>query len=160
MLKKKIKYTDYNGVEREEEFLFNLTRAELMEMQMSTNGGLAEMIAALVASQNMPEIIRIFKDIILKSYGEKSLDGKRFMKVDEKGNPLSVQFSQTEAFSTLFMELATDSKAAANFVNGVVPSDMEVSEEQQKAMADKLFGSNSETIQEQLSLNIAEEKTE
>ena len=146
MLKKKIKYTDYNGVEREEEFLFNLTRAELMEMQMSTNGGLAEMIAALVASQNMPEIIRIFKDIILKSYGEKSLDGKRFMKVDEKGNPLSVQFSQTEAFSTLFMELATDSKAAANFVNGVVPSDMEVSEEQQKAMADKLFGSNSETI--------------
>jgi len=160
MLKKKIKYTDYNGVEREEEFLFNLTKAELMEMQMSTNGGLAEMIAALVASQNMPEIIRIFKDIILKSYGEKSLDGKRFMKVDEKGNPLSVQFSQTEAFSTLFMELATDSKAAANFVNGVVPSDMEVSEEQQKAMADKLFGSNSETIQEQLSLNIAEEKTE
>ena len=160
MLKKKIKYTDYNGVEREEEFLFNLTKAELMEMQMSTNGGLAEMIAALVASQNMPEIIRIFKDIILKSYGEKSLDGKRFMKVDEKGNPLSVQFSQTEAFSTLFMELATDSKAAANFVNGVVPSDMEVSEEQQKAMTDKLFGSNSETIQEQLSLNIAEEKTE
>lgn len=142
MLKKSIKYTDYNGVEREEEFLFNLSKAELMEMQMSTNGGLDEMIAALVKTQNMPEIIRIFKEIILKSYGEKSVDGKRFIKVDEKGNPLSVAFSQTEAFSTLFMELATDSKAAANFVNGVVPKDMEVSEEEQRKYTEELLGTS------------------
>lgn len=142
MLKKKIKYTDYNGVEREEEFLFNLSKAELMEMQMSTNGGLDEMIAALVKTQNMPEIIRIFKEIILKAYGEKSLDGKRFIKVDEKGNALSVAFSQTEAFSNLFMELATDSKAAASFVNGVIPKDMEVSEEQQRKFTEELLGTS------------------
>lgn len=140
MLKKNIKYTDYNGVEREEEFLFNLTKAELMEMQMGTNGGLDEMIAALVKTQNMPEIIRIFKEIILKAYGEKSIDGKRFIKIDEKGNPLSVSFSQTEAFSNLFMELATDSKAAADFVNGIIPNDMEISEEQQKKYTEELLG--------------------
>lgn len=125
MLKKKIKYTDFNGVEREEEFLFNLTKAELMEMQMSANGGFAEMISAIVATQNMPEIIKIFKDIVLKAYGEKSLDGKRFMKVDEKGNPLSIAFSQTEAYSNLFMELATDSTKAAEFINGIIPADLE-----------------------------------
>ena len=140
MLKKKIKYTDYNGIEREEEFLFNLTKAELMEMQMSTNGGLDEMIAALVRSQNMPEIIRIFKEIILKAYGEKSLDGKRFIKIDENGRKLSLNFSQTEAFSNLFMELATDSKAAADFINGIVPSDVDVPEDKKRELAERAGG--------------------
>lgn len=140
MLKKTIKYTDYNGVERNEDFFFNLTKAEIMDMQMGTNGGMAEMIAAIVRSQNMPEIIRIFKDMILKAYGEKSVDGKRFVKTDANGQPLSRQFAETEAFSILYMELATDSKAAAAFVNGIIPSDMEVSEEQQKATMKELFG--------------------
>ena len=127
---------------------------------MSSNGGMAEMIAALVATQNMPEIVRNFKDIILKAYGEKSLDGKRFMKTDEKGNPLSVAFSQTEAFSNLFMELATDSKAAASFVNGVIPSDMEVSEEQQKAIQAELFGSTPESNTIEAQVTSPENKTE
>ena len=122
MLKKTITYTDYNDVERTEEFYFNLTKAEVMEMEMSTAGGLAEMIQRIVAAQDAPAIIKIFKDLILKAYGEKSLDGKRFMKVDEYGNPLSKQFEQTEAFSTLFMELATDADAAAKFINGIVPA--------------------------------------
>ena len=154
MLKKKIKYTDYNGIEREEEFLFNLTKAELMEMQMSTNGGLDEMIAALVRSQNMPEIIRIFKEIILKAYGEKSLDGKRFIKIDENGRKLSLNFSQTEAFSNLFMELATDSKAAADFINGIVPSDVDVPEDKKRELAEQIFGSKN------IPEGIVESKTE
>ena len=140
MLKKTIKYTDYNGVERNEDFFFNLTKAEIMDMQMGTSGGMAEMIAAIVRSQNMPEIIRIFKDMILKAYGEKSADGKRFIKTDANGQSLGKQFAETEAFSILYMELATDSKAAAAFVNGIIPSDMEVSEEQQKATMKELFG--------------------
>lgn len=138
MLKKKIKYTDYNGNEREEEFLFNLTKAELMEMEMGTAGGLAEMIKSLIASQNAPEIIKIFKEILNKSYGEKSADGKRFMKTDEKGNPLYIGFSQTEAYSNLFTELATDSKAAAEFVNGIIPKDLEITDEQRKAIEQEL----------------------
>ena len=122
MLKKTITYTDYNDIERTEDFYFNLTKAEVMEMEMSTAGGLAEMIQRIVAAQDAPAIIKIFKDLILKAYGEKSLDGKRFMKVDENGKPLSKNFEQTEAFSILFMELATNADEAAKFINGIVPA--------------------------------------
>lgn len=128
MLSKKIKYTDYNGVEREETFLFNLSKAELMEMELGTAGGLADMIKNIVAAQDTPSIVKIFKKLVLQAYGEKSPDGKRFLKVDEKGNPLSVGFSQTEAYSNLFMELATDADAAAKFVRGIVPGDIDISD--------------------------------
>ena len=132
MLKKTITYEDYNGTERTEDFYFNLTKAELMEMEMSTSGGLAEMIQNIVQAQDAPAIIKIFKDLVLKAYGEKSPDGKRFMKVNDAGVPLSVAFSQTEAYSQLFMELATDADAAADFVNGILPVDPE---EAKKALA-------------------------
>lgn len=118
MLKKNIKYVDYNGVERDEDFYFNLSQAEVTEMELSTTGGLAEMINKVVAAKDVPAIIKIFKDLILKAYGEKSADGKRFIKSAE----LSEAFSQTEAYSILFMELATDDKKAAEFINGIVPN--------------------------------------
>lgn len=118
MLKKSITYTDYNGSERTEDFYFNLTKAEIMEMEMSTTGGLTEMINRIVAAQDAPAIISIFKKLILKAYGEKSPDGKRFIKNDE----LATAFSQTEAYSQLFMELATNADEASKFVNGIVPS--------------------------------------
>ena len=124
MLKKTIAYTDYNGVERKEDFYFNLSKAEIMEMEMSTSGGLTEMIGKIVAAQDTPAIIKLFKDLVLRAYGEKSLDGKRFVKIDENGIPLSRAFSQTEAYSVLFMELATDEEAASEFVNGIVPADV------------------------------------
>lgn len=118
MLKKKITYTDYNGTERTEDFYFNLTKAEIMEMELGTSGGLAEMIQRIVDAQDAPSIIKVFKDLILKAYGEKSPDGKRFIKSTE----ISESFSQTEAYSQLFMEFATDSNAAAEFVNGIMPN--------------------------------------
>lgn len=124
MLKKTITYTDYNGAERKEDFYFNLSKAEVMEMELSTTGGLADMIKRIVAAQDQPAIIKVFKDLILKAYGEKSPDGKRFMKVDANGTPLYIAFSQTEAYSILFMELATNDEAAAKFINGIVPADM------------------------------------
>lgn len=120
MLKKTITYTDYNGTERTEDFYFNLTKAEIMEMELSTSGGLAESIQRIIDAKDAPAIIAIFKDLVLKAYGEKSPDGKRFIKSDE----IATAFSQTEAYSNLFMELATDADAAAKFVNGVVPADM------------------------------------
>lgn len=147
MLKKTIKYTDYNGVERNEDFYFNLTKAEIMEMQMGTTGGFADYIAALVKTQNMPEIVRIFKDIVLKAYGEKSQDGKRFIKTDDNGHSLAKAFSETEAFSILYMELATDSKEAAKFINGIVPQDMEISEEKQQEVMKELFGEGASTVE-------------
>ena len=123
MLKETITYTDYNGVERTEDFYFNLTKAEIMEMEMSTTGGLAEQIQRIVAAQDAPAIIKIFQDLILKSYGQKSLDGKRFVKVNpENGRRLADEFKETEAYSQLFMKLATDADAAAKFVNGIIPA--------------------------------------
>lgn len=120
MLKKTITYTDYNGSQRTEDFYFNLSKAEIMEMELSTTGGLAETIQKIVKAQDAPAIIKIFKELVLKAYGEKSPDGKRFIKSEE----IATAFSQTEAYSQLFMELATDSDAAAKFVNGIVPSDI------------------------------------
>lgn len=117
MLKKTITYTDYKGTERTEDFYFNLTNAEIAEMEMSVNGGFTEMIERIVAAQNAPEIINVFKDLILRAYGQVSLDGRQFIKKAE----LREEFSQTEAYSQLFMELATDSEAAADFVNGIMP---------------------------------------
>lgn len=118
MLKKTFTYTDYNGVERTEDHYFNLSKAELMEMELSTTGGLAEMINKIVAAQDAPAIVKVFKDLVLKAYGQKSADGRRFIKSKE----LTDEFSQTEAYSQLFMELATDADAAAKFVNGIVPA--------------------------------------
>lgn len=117
MVKKTITYVDYNGNERTEDFYFNLSSAEITEMEMSTSGGLTGMIERIISEQNAPAIIKIFKDLVLKSYGQKSLDGKRFIKNDE----LREEFSQTEAYSILFMELATNAEEAAKFVNGIVP---------------------------------------
>lgn len=116
MYKKTITYVDYDENERTEDFYFNLTQAEVMEMELSTSGGMAEMIKGIVAAQDVPEIIKIFKRLILESYGKKSPDGKRFIKSDELTN----EFKQTEAYSKLFMELAQDADAAAEFVNNVI----------------------------------------
>ena len=121
MLKKTITYTDYNEVERKEDFYFNLTKAEIMEMEMSISGGLTEMINRIVAAQDAPAIVKIFKELVLKAYGIKSPDGKRFIKSDE----LALAFSQTEAYSNLFMELATDAEAASEFINKIIPTDMQ-----------------------------------
>ena len=121
MLKKTIPYNDYNGVERTEDFYFNLSKAELMEMEMSISGGLTEMIEKIVATKDAPAIIKIFKELVLKAYGEKSADGKRF---EKKNGALAEAFAETEAYSQIFMELATDADKAAEFVNGIMPSDI------------------------------------
>ena len=120
MVVKKIKYTDFNGVEREEEFMFNLTEAEITEMELTTDGGLSDSIKKIISAQDTPEIIKTFKMLLLKSYGEKSADGRRFIKSDE----LSKEFTQTNAYSQLFMELAYDDKAAVAFINGIIPESM------------------------------------
>lgn len=118
MLKKTITFTDFDDVQRTEDFYFNLSKPELMEMQLSAEGGLEKRIKKIISTQDTKQIIAIFKDIILKSYGEKSDDGKRFIKNQE----LTEAFSQTNAYNELFMELATDDKAAAEFINGIIPA--------------------------------------
>lgn len=121
MIKKTIKYTDYNGVERTEDYYFNLNKAEVVEMEVSVEGGYSNLISRITKSDDIREIVNVLKTIILKSYGQKSIDGKRFMKVDDNGKPLYRQFEDTEAFVELYMELAGDANKAAEFVNAVIP---------------------------------------
>lgn len=120
MLKKTIEYTDFNGVLCSEEFYFNLTKAELVEIELSTKGGFAETLQAIVKSDDGKAIIEKFKEIICMAYGVRSEDGKRFIKSPE----ISKDFTQTEAYSVLFVELATDAEASTAFINALVPADL------------------------------------
>ena len=121
MLKKIITYTDYHGVERTEPFYFYLSKAELMEMELGVTGGMTEMLDKIIAAKDAPSLMKTFKEMIMKAYGVKSDDGKRLIKSEE----LSIAFTQTEAYSVLFMELITDDKAAADFVNGIIPNEIQ-----------------------------------
>lgn len=117
MFIKKIKYTDFKGVEREEEFCFNFTRAEVVNLQLGTEGGFSEKMKRIVEAKDSPAMSKFFTDLILDSYGVISDDGRRFEKSDE----LKTAFKQTEAFSIIYMELATDADLAAEFVKRVFP---------------------------------------
>ena len=120
MLKKTITYEDFNGVERKEDFYFNLSKAEIMEMQFGTVGGLDVMLKKIIDAKDVKSIMDTFKMLILKAYGIKSDDGRRFIKSEE----ISKEFEQTEAYSILYMDLASDDNAAAEFVNGIIPKDV------------------------------------
>ena len=120
MYKKTLKYTDYDGNEREEDFYFNLSKAEILEMQLSVEGGFVSYIQKIISSQDVPSLISVFKELVLKAYGEKSSDGRRFI----KSKDISEAFSQTEAYSDFFMQLVMDSEEATKFVNSIVPADI------------------------------------
>lgn len=117
MVKKTITYTDFNGNQRTEDHFFNLTKAEIMEMEVSTSGGMSNMIDRIISAQDQPTLFKLFKDFVLKAYGEKSPDGRRFVKSEE----LSIAFSQTGAYDQLMQELLSSDEAAAAFVNSFVP---------------------------------------
>lgn len=118
MIKETITYTDYNGTERTEDYYFNLNKSELVEMEFGKQGGFVDYLDRIVKSQDNVEIVKVFKEIILMAYGEKSEDGRRFMKNQE----IRDNFAQTEAYNILFMDIATDEAKAARFINGLVPS--------------------------------------
>lgn len=118
MIKKTIKYTDYEGTEREEDFYFNLTKAEITMMELEQTGGLIRTLTKIMEEQDSKKMIEYFKELVLKAYGVKSPDGRKFIKTQE----VKEDFEFTEAFSEIFMELAFDAEAAANFVNGIMPN--------------------------------------
>lgn len=120
MLKRKIKYEDFNGDMVEETFFFNLSQPELIEMEVEYDRGLGTILKEIVESENKKELIGKFKEIILKAYGKRSEDGKRFIKSDE----LREEFSQTAAYQSFFMELATNDGAAIEFFRGILPANL------------------------------------
>lgn len=129
MLKKRITYTDYDGLQRTEDFYFNLTKSELTEMELTTVGSLRNALQKMVDSNDIVDLAKTFKEIMLKAYGEKSPDGKRFVKSPE----ISVAFSQTPAYDQFFMELFTDVDKMVAFMNGIVPQDLSESAAKQTA---------------------------
>lgn len=122
MLKKSITFEDLDGNSITEDFYFNLSKAELVEMELSEKNGFAASLQRIIDSSDGAEIIHQFKSIILKSVGLRSEDGRRFIKSKE----ISDEFSQTDAYTVLFMELATDADAAGAFVRGIVPAGMDI----------------------------------
>lgn len=120
MYKKDITYNDFNGVTRTESHYFNLMESEIAEMELETIGGLEQLINKIINTNNTKELVELFKKVIKKSYGVKSADGRKF----EKSEEIFKEFEQTNAYSKLFMELATDADAASNFINGVISEDL------------------------------------
>lgn len=121
MIKKTTVYEDYNGVQRTEDHYFHLNKAELTQMELSKEGGMSAYYERIVKAQDSPALAEVFKELILKSYGVKTDDGRGFMKKDANGNPLWVMFEQTAAFETIYMELITDTDKANEFFNGIIP---------------------------------------
>lgn len=135
MIKKQITYTDYDGNERTESFWFALNQAELLEMNLEKNGGLSNMITRITETNDYAELSRILKDLIRRSYGVKSDDGKRFV----KSQAMTEEFMQTEAYSEMFTELVTDAGATSEFIQGIIPQKLaaQVMAEQKKLEAVK-----------------------
>lgn len=123
MLKKTITYEDYDGNTRTEDLYFFISKSELTEMELSTPGGLANKFESITKAQNGGEIVKIFKEIILKAYGEKAPDGRGFIK-KRNGVSLAEEFEQTAAYDALFTELLMDPDKAAAFINGIMPKDL------------------------------------
>ena len=119
MMKKTITYTDYNGIEKTEDFYFNLDMAELTELELSVGGGLSGHLQKITAANDVAEVIQVFKKILLMSYGQKEADGS-FSKSEE----LTKKFTQKAAYSKIFMDLATNPESGADFVMGLFPKDV------------------------------------
>lgn len=143
MYVKEIEYTDFNGAPRKEKFYFNLTKAEILELELGKAGGLTEYMKKILEAQDTPTIMSIFKTLLLKSYGIKSDDGRRFIKNDR----VREEFEQTQAFSELYMLLALNDEEASKFINGVVPEELNVSEEQKQKYVKELIPAKVETTE-------------
>jgi hypothetical protein len=119
MIVKTVTYTDFNGNERTESFWFHLSRPELTEMLLGIDNNIETYIKTIIKSENYYELVKIFKKLLLEAYGEKSEDGRRFIKLPEK----TKEFSESEAYSVLFTELTTNEEKASEFVNGLISKD-------------------------------------
>lgn len=139
MLKKEISYEDFNGEKLTETFYFNLTKPELLELEVSYKNGIEGALKEMLEKDDRSGLLAFFKKTVLHSYGKKSDDGKRFIKTEE----LTEEFTQTNAYAELYMELLNNSDSAANFISGIVPSDLAeaMKEETVKQKTAELLGS-------------------
>lgn len=142
MITETIKYTDYNGTERTETYYFNLSKPELLKIEMSEEGSFGDKLKEAVRTNNVRSIIDSIELLILKSIGVKSEDGRRLVKSEE----LSKAFQESPAYEELYMKLMTNADAAAAFINGIMPSDIAAqlpkTEEELTKMTESLLNDN------------------
>lgn len=129
MYSKEINYKDYNGIQRTEKFYFNLSRVEVLELEAATPGGLKQFLENMAETKDNHKLIEFIKELIRLSYGVKSPDGKYFRKTEE----IWEEFRYSEAFVELFLSLGEDSRAASEFVNGIIPQEILNTETQENA---------------------------
>ena len=110
--------TNFNGEEITRDYYFNLTEAEIVNMQLGKSGGLYDYLMTIINAKDQPNIIATLNKIVLEAYGEKSADGEYFVKTEE----IKSKFKSTQAFSDIYMELAFDDVKAAAFINGILPN--------------------------------------
>lgn len=122
MLKREIKFEDFNGNQTSEICYFNLSKPEIIMLEASHETGFGNFLQRLLESNNNAQLVQQFREIILMAYGEKSEDGKHFLKSEERKN----LFSQSAAYEELFMELASDPDILMEFIKGVFPKDIVV----------------------------------
>lgn len=155
MFTKTITYTDFNGLERKENFYFHFSEDEIVEMELANEGGFSDFLKRIIDAKDQSMLIKEFKKFVLKAYGEKSADGRRFVKSDE----ISKAFSETPAYTKLYMELAFNSESASKFVNALIPPEVikGIMKHVEAAKNDK---SKAEALVEAVDANLASESAE
>lgn len=117
MIKKTVTYVDYNGVERTESFYFHYTESEILDMELSTEGGFAERVQKIIDAKDQTSLLKVIKKFVLDAYGVKSDDGRRFIKNDE----VKQAFVECPAYSEIYLDLLSDDVLASEFINGIIP---------------------------------------
>lgn len=120
MLRKEVEYKDFDGNDRKDVLWFHLNEVEITEMDLETSGGLVKYMESIIDKNDVNQLITIFKDLLIRSYGERSMDGKHFYKDDKIRN----EFVSSAAYPVLYMEMVSDADKAVEFINGIVPSNI------------------------------------
>lgn len=120
MLRKEVEYKDFDGNDRKDVLWFHLNEVEITEMDIETSGGLVKYMESIIDTKDVNRLITIFKDLLIRSYGERSMDGKHFYKDDKIRN----EFVSSAAYPVLYMEMVSDANKAVEFINGIVPSNI------------------------------------
>jgi hypothetical protein len=120
MLRKEVEYKDFDGNDRKDVLWFHLNEVEITEMDLETSGGLVKYMESIIDTNDVNQLITIFKDLLIRSYGERSMDGKHFYKDDKIRN----EFVSSAAYPVLYMEMVSDADKTVEFINGIVPSNI------------------------------------
>lgn len=134
MIKRTVTYEDFNGVTHTEDLYFNLTKTEmskivLEEAKFDPDGNqdeesmnaFSDRLREIGRSGDGKKIIDMFEWLLKISYGEKSEDGRRFVKNDEVYEDWRYSASYDQFWQDLMLSETGD---MVEFINGIIPADL------------------------------------